>query len=92
MQKGGIANLQEIITQLTYPLSIRLLDDREFENENIEELTNISQLRIFPQNEEDVRCVRAYSRGIGVDDMLVEIRDHFLPFVEPLKRISKMKR
>ena len=48
MWEGGITNPQEVITQLTYLMFIRSLDDREFEVEQMEVVTGVAQEHIFP--------------------------------------------
>lgn len=92
MWEGGITNPQEVITQLTYLMFIRSLDDREFENESTEELTGVKQERIFPQNEEGRRMRWSVFKDMNADDMLVEIRDHVFPFVKRLNDGSPFAR
>ena len=92
MWEGGITNPQEVITQLTYLMFIRSLDDREFENESTEELTGVKQERIFPLNEEGRRMRWSVFKDMNADDMLVEIRDHVFPFVKTLNDGSPFAR
>lgn len=48
MWEGGITNPLEVISQLTYLLFMRSLDEREFEIEQLETLLGESQQHIFP--------------------------------------------
>ncbi len=48
---GGITNPLTVIEQLTYLIFIRSLDEKEYENESIENLTHTKQDKIFPQSE-----------------------------------------
>lgn len=84
MWEGGITNPQEVITQLTYLMFMRSLDDRELENERTEELLGIPQPRIFPQTEEGRRMRWSVFRDFGGEEMLGEIRDHVFPFIKGL--------
>lgn len=92
MWEGGITNPQEVITQLTYLMFIRSLDDREFENESAEEITGTKQPRIFPQDEEGRRMRWSVFKDMGADEMLVEIRDHVFPYVKTLNDGSPFAR
>lgn len=48
---GGITNPLTVIEQLTYLMFIRSLDEKEFENEEFENMTNQKMDKIFPQSE-----------------------------------------
>ena len=48
---GGIANPLTVIEQLTYLMFIRLLDEKELENEEFENMTGEQMPKIFPQSE-----------------------------------------
>lgn len=50
MWEGGITNPLEVISQLTYLMFIRSLDEREFEAERMESLTGRPQKHVFPQD------------------------------------------
>ena len=50
MWEGGITNPLEVISQLTYLMFIRSLDEREFEAEQLEQTLGAPQLRIFPES------------------------------------------
>lgn len=92
MWEGGITNPQEVITQLTYLMFIRSLDDREFENESTEELTGEKQPRIFPQNEDGRKMRWSVFKDMSAEEMLEEIRDHVFPFVKELNDGSPFAR
>ena len=51
MWEGGIANPTDVISQLTYLMFIRQLDERDLDAERMEELTGVMQPRIFRQTE-----------------------------------------
>lgn len=48
---GGITNPLTVIEQLTYLMFIRSLDEKEFENEEFENMTSQKVDKIFPQSE-----------------------------------------
>lgn len=49
MWEGGITNPLEVISQLTYLMFIRSLDEKELEAERMEQALGAPQPRIFPQ-------------------------------------------
>ena len=49
MWEGGITNPLEVISQLTYLMFIRSLDEKEFETERMEALLGVEQKHIFPK-------------------------------------------
>lgn len=49
MWEGGITNPIEVVSQLTYLMFIRSLDERELEAERMEQVTGVSQKHIFPE-------------------------------------------
>ena len=49
MWEGGITNPLEVISQLTYLMFMQRLDEREYENERMEELSGSSVEHIFPK-------------------------------------------
>lgn len=49
MWEGGITNPIEVISQLTYLMFIRSLDEKELESERMEQLLKVPQPRIFPE-------------------------------------------
>ena len=48
MWEGGITNPLEVISQLTYLMFMRALDERELEAERMEAVSGISCAHIFP--------------------------------------------
>ena len=49
MWEGGITNPLEVISQLTYLMFIRSLDEKEFEAEKMEQVLGVTQPHIFPK-------------------------------------------
>lgn len=49
MWEGGITNPIEVISQLTYLMFIRSLDERELEAERMEQITQLPQKHLFPE-------------------------------------------
>ena len=49
MWEGGITNPLEVISQLTYLMFMRQLDERELEAERMEQVTGTTQPHIFPE-------------------------------------------
>ena len=49
MWEGGITNPIEVISQLTYLMFIRSLDEKELEAERMEQVLGVPQPRIFPE-------------------------------------------
>ena len=49
MWEGGITNPIEVISQLTYLMFMRSLDEREFEAESMEAVLGVPQKHIFPE-------------------------------------------
>ena len=83
MWEGGITNPQEVITQLTYLMFIRSLDDKELEAERMEEL-DIPQEHIFPQTQEGQEVRWSSIKNMAPDKMLEAIRDKVFPFIKTL--------
>ena len=49
MWEGGITNPIEVISQLTYLMFIRSLDEKQLEAEQMEQMLGVPQKRIFPE-------------------------------------------
>lgn len=49
MWEGGITNPIEVISQLTYLMFMRSLDERELEAERMEQVTKVPQKHLFPE-------------------------------------------
>lgn len=49
MWEGGITNPLEVISQLTYLVFMRSLDERELETERMEQIIGAPQKHIFPK-------------------------------------------
>jgi N-6 DNA methylase len=83
MWEGGITNPQEVITQLTYLMFIRSLDDKELESERMEEL-GIPQEHLFPQTPEGQEMRWCSIKNMAPEKMLETIRDKVFPFIKTL--------
>ncbi len=83
MWEGGITNPQEVITQLTYLMFIRSLDDKELESERMEEL-GIPQEYLFPQTSEGQEMRWCSIKNMAPEKMLEAIRDKVFPFIKTL--------
>lgn len=83
MWEGGITNPQEVITQLTYLMFIRSLDDKELEAERMEEL-GIQQEHIFPQTPRGQEMRWSSIKNMAPEKMLEAIRDKVFPFIKTL--------
>lgn len=83
MWEGGITNPQEVITQLTYLMFIRSLDDKELESERMEEL-GIPQEHLFPQMPEGQEMRWSSIKNMAPEKMLEAIRDKVFPFIKTL--------
>ncbi len=69
MWEGGITNPLEVISQLTYLMFMRSLDERELETERMEQIIGTPQKRIFPE---------VYRNAYGVEIDGQELRwSHF---------------
>ena len=54
MWEGGITNPIEVISQLTYLMFMRSLDEKELETEKMEQVLGVKQKRIFPESYRNV--------------------------------------
>ena len=91
MWEGGITNPQEVITQLTYLMFIRSLDDREFEVEQMEAVTGVAQEHVFP---DEFQMNSSHIDGSELrwnvfkdfppERMLTTVRDWVFPFIKTL--------
>ena len=91
MWEGGITNPQEVITQLTYLMFIRSLDDREFEVEQMEAVTGVAQEHVFPDEFQtggghiDGSELRwNVFKDFPPERMLSTVRDWVFPFIKTL--------
>lgn len=84
MWEGGITNPLEVITQLTYLMFMRQLDDRELEAEQNEAMLGTQHEPIFPAGEEGRRMRWSVFKDMEAGEMLVEVRDHVFPFIKTL--------
>lgn len=92
MWEGGITNPQEVITQLTYLMFIRSLDEQELETERMESLLHVPGEHLFPDvfTKEDGSSISGYELRWNVfkdfepQRMLEVVRDWVFPFIKQL--------
>ena len=66
MWEGGITNPIEVISQLTYLMFMRSLDEKELEAEKMEQVLGVKQKRIFPESETFTAQRYAVTSCVGV--------------------------
>ena len=86
---GGITNPLTVIEQLTYLMFIRLLDEREFENEQIEALTGRPVVRIFPQDDEGQAMRWSKFRFLNAEQIYQVIAQRVFPFIKKMNGGAK---
>ncbi len=84
MWEGGITNPLEVITQLTYLMFMRQLDDRELEIERNEALGIGGQRHLFPATPEGQRMRWSHFKDYKADVMHQLITDEVFPFIREL--------
>ena len=92
MWEGGIANPTDVISQLTYLMFIRQLDDRDLDAERMEGLTGIEQPRIFPQTETGRRMRWHVFKDYGAEQMHAIVEGEVFPFIKTLSDGSAFAR
>ena len=84
MWEGGITNPIEVISQLTYLMFMRSLDEKEFEIERIETLTGESQNHIFPQTPKGQRMRWNKFKDLEPETMLNIVQNETFPHIKAL--------
>lgn len=84
MWEGGITNPIEVISQLTYLMFIRSLDEKEFEIERMEMLTGEAQLHVFPQTDEGKRMRWNVFKDLEPEMMLDVVANKVFPYIKTL--------
>ena len=84
MWEGGITNPLEVISQLTYLMFIRSLDEKEFEIERMEGLLGESQQHVFPQDAEGQRMRWNVFKDLEPEAMLEVVQGKVFPFIKSL--------
>lgn len=84
MWEGGITNPLEVISQLTYLMFIRSLDEKEFEAERMEMLLGTPQEHIFPQTPEGRRMRWNVFKDLEPEAMLNVVQNEVFPYVKSL--------
>jgi type I restriction enzyme M protein len=82
MWAGGIANPLTVIEQLTYLMFIKMLDDRELENEAEEVVLGVSLPRIFPLNKQHLRWSDFKNKESQI--MYQIVQQEVFPFIKEL--------
>lgn len=92
MWEGGITNPIEVISQLTYLMFIRSLDEKELEAERMEQVLGVPQPRIFPEAYrnaygaeipgEELRWSRF--KGKSAQEMYRIVSEFVFPFIKEL--------
>ena len=84
MWEGGITNPIEVISQLTYLMFIRSLDDKEFEAERMETLLGVPQPHVFPQTPEGQRMRWNVFKDYEPEQMLHIVASEVFPFIKAI--------
>lgn len=84
MWEGGITNPIEVISQLTYLMFIRSLDEKDFQAERMEELVGKPQKRIFPQTPEGQRMRWNVFKDLDPEMMQKIVQDEVFPYLKTL--------
>ena len=84
MWEGGITNPIEVISQLTYLMFMRSLDEKEFEIERIEMLTEEPQSHIFPQTPEGQQMRWNRFKDLEPEAMLNIVQNEAFPYIKAL--------
>lgn len=92
MWEGGITNPLDVISNLTYLMFMRSLDEKELETERMEAMLGVEQTHIFPEvfvndrNEEiagkEIRW--SYFKDKPAEDMFMIVDRFAFPFIKSL--------
>lgn len=84
MWEGGITNPVEVISQLTYLMFMRSLDEKDFNAERMEQLTGTPQQYIFPRTLEGQRMRWNVFKDLAPEAMLKIVQDEVFPYIKEL--------
>ena len=92
MWEGGITNPLEVISQLTYLMFIRSLDEKEFEAERMEALLGVDQKHIFPKTYKNAAGVEidgqelrwSHFKDKSAESMFHTVSEFVFPFIKEL--------
>ena len=84
MWEGGITNPVEVVSQLTYLMFMRSLDDREIAAERMEILTGEPGKRVFPQDEAHQRLRWSRFKDLPAERMFEVVGQEVFPFLRSL--------
>ena len=87
MWEGGITNPLEVISQLTYLMFIRSLDEKEFEIERMEGLLGEPKQHIFPQDAEGQRMRWNVFKDLEPEAMLEVVQGKVFPVLNIPQKI-----
>lgn len=92
MWEGGITNPLEVISQLTYLMFIRSLDEKEFEAERMEALLGVEQKHIFPKTYKNAAGIEidgqelrwSHFKDKSAESMFHTVSEFVFPFIKEL--------
>lgn len=84
MWEGGITNPLEVITQLTYLMFMKSLDDKELEAEQMESLTGVPAKLMFPQTPEGQELRWHNFKNTTPERMFAIVGQRVFPFLKTL--------
>lgn len=86
MWEGGISNPLEVITQLTYLMFMKSLDDTELRRERLlcRGVVNPSEGIVFPDDPGKQRARWHNFKDLDPDTMLTVVRDEAFPFIKTM--------
>ncbi|TGY71578.1 SAM-dependent DNA methyltransferase [Enterorhabdus sp. NM05_H27] len=84
MWEGGITNPVEVISQLTYLMFMRSLDEKDFNAERMEQLAGTPQQYIFPRTPEGQRMRWNVFKDLEPETMLKIVQDEAFPYIKEL--------
>lgn len=92
MWEGGITNPLEVISQLTYLMFIRSLDEKEFEAERMEALIGVEQKHIFPKTYKNAAGIEidgqelrwSHFKDKSAESMFHTVSEFVFPFIKEL--------
>ena len=85
MWEGGITNPLEVISQLTYLMFMKSLDDKELEAEQMAQLTGVPAAKLtFPQTPEGQALRWSRFKNLPAEQMFAVVSQQVFPFLKTL--------
>ena len=85
MWEGGITNPLEVISQLTYLMFMKSLDDKELEAEQMAQLTGVPAAKLtFPQTPEGQALRWSRFKNLPAEQMFAIVSQKVFPFLKTL--------